>query len=197
MARPRQKPIEILTPEEVGKLLRACGSCPTGTRDRALIALLWRCGLRVGEALALMLRDVDLMRGTVQVVKGKGGKHRVVGLDTGAQALLEAWLGSRKALPVGRSSPLFCTLGGTRVSTVQVRAMLKRRATRAGLEKRVHPHGLRHAFAVELATEGPPVPTISAALGHSSSSVTAIYLDHVQPAQVLEVARRRGGWLQG
>jgi len=196
MPRPRKKPIEILTPDEVGKLLRSCGACPTGIRDKALIGLFWRAGLRVGETLSLVPRDVDLTRGAIEIVRGKGGRHRVVGLDTGAQALLEAWLGVRKLLPaVGRSSPLFCTLRGTSISPVQVRAMLKRRAVRAGVERRVHPHSLRHTFACELVQEGTPVPTISAVLGHSSSAVTALYLDHVQPQQVLDLAKGRGGWL--
>src|SRR5580658_5518354 len=83
---------DLLSHEEIDRLLRACSKrAPSGTRNRALIALLWRCGLRLGEALALSPKDVDLEEFVVRVQDGKTGK-RVVGLDSSTAALIEHWL---------------------------------------------------------------------------------------------------------
>src|SRR5215208_7726518 len=81
-------------------------------RSRALIAVLWRCGLRVGEALALGPRDADLAAGTLRVRHGKGDRSRTVGLDEGTQALLARWLDRRQPLRINGRWRLFCTLDG-------------------------------------------------------------------------------------
>lgn len=141
---------DLLTPEEVDRLLRMCSKrAPTGKRNRALIAVLWRCGLRLGEALALSPKDVDLQEFTVRVQQGKTGK-RVVGLDQGTALLVEQWLAARKKLKPGARSPLFCTLQGASLDQSYVRHLLPRLATKAGIEKRCHGHGLRHRYAVDL-----------------------------------------------
>ena len=75
-----------------------------------------------------------------------------------------------------------------------VNAMLKTSARAAGITKRVHPHGLRHAHATELAAENVPINVISRQLGHSSSAITAKYLDHIDPKQVVETMQKRR-WL--
>ena len=90
MARARKRPVEILTEAEVNALIRACSKrCPTGLRNRAVIVLLYRTGIRVGEAVLLSARDVDVERGTVQVLNGKGKRSRTVGLDEASLAILE------------------------------------------------------------------------------------------------------------
>ena len=95
----RRFPAELLSPEEVRALLRACSSrAPTGIRNRALIAVLYRGGLRISEALALHAKDVDQAAGTVTVLHGKGDQRRTVGMDPAAFALLERWLDKRRAL---------------------------------------------------------------------------------------------------
>lgn len=119
-----------------------------------------------------------------------GGQARVVGLDAGAQAIVQRWHERRQALEL-RSGCLFCTLAGGRLNDRYVRILLARLGDRAGIDKRLTPHQLRHTCAVELVTEGVPVNVISAWLGHASSGVTSRYLDHIQPAQVVEAARRR------
>ena len=193
MARARKRPVEILTEAEVNALIRACSKrCPTGLRNRALIVLLYRTGIRVGEAVLLSPRDVDVERGTVQVLNGKGKRSRTVGLDEASLAILEHWLERRRELPgVMANSPLFCTLAGGRLSTNYARDMLRRKARKAGIPKRVHPHGLRHSHAAELAREGVPMNVIQAQLGHASLSVTSAYLDHVAPVTLIETMRRR------
>src|ERR1700686_3085781 len=96
---------DLLTAAEVELLLKACSAkAPTGVRNRAMIALAWRSGLRIGEVLALQIKDVDLAAGTVVVQHGKGDKRRVVGLDAGTSALIERWISSRAAI-VKRRAP--------------------------------------------------------------------------------------------
>ncbi|MDQ2897970.1 MAG: tyrosine-type recombinase/integrase, partial [Actinomycetota bacterium] len=111
----RRRPPEVLSEAEAIALLKACSTrAPTGVRNRALIAVLWRCGLRISEALALELRDVDLQAGTVRVRHGKGDRSRTVGLDEQTSALLARWIDRRKKLEPGARAPIFCTLAGGR-----------------------------------------------------------------------------------
>jgi site-specific recombinase XerD len=195
----RSFPAEVLTPREVLELVNACARRgPSGLRNRALIVLLWRSGLRVGEALALYPKDVDVGQGTVTVLRGKGSKRRTVGVDAGALAILEDWLECRRRVGIPRGAPLFCTIArdgwgapGRPMHTAYVRAMLKRVAKRAGIEKRVHPHGLRHTHAYELAMEGVPMAVIQAQLGHNSLATTDRYVSHLAPRQVVDAMQAR------
>jgi site-specific recombinase XerD len=131
-------PAEILTPQEVLAILHECRDTTTGIRDRALITVMYRSGLRVSEALSLEPKDVDLDIGTIAVLHGKGDRRRTV-----------------------------------------------------GIEKRVHPHGLRHTMAYELLMEGVPIPIIQRQLGHTSLQMTDTYLSHIAPKQALEVMSGR------
>jgi site-specific recombinase XerD len=188
----KRRPAEVLSEAEAVALLRACSSrAPTGVRNRALIAVLWRCGLRISEALALELRDVDLQAGTVRVRHGKGDKSRTVGLDEQTAALLARWLDRRRQLGPGSRAPIFCTLHGGRIDTSYVRRLLPRLAARAGVDRRVHAHGLRHTYAAELAREHTPINIIRDALGHSSLAVTDRYLRDIAPMQVIETMKAR------
>lgn len=189
---------EPLTQAEVDQLVKHCSRrAPTGVRNRALIAVMYRGGLRIGEALALKPSDINLDRGTVNILHGKGDKQRVVGLDDGGLAVVQQWLDRRRELARERgfrNGPLFCTLQGGQLSDRYVRDMLKRLKAKAGLEKRVHPHGLRHSHAAELVDEGTPVNVIQQQLGHASLAVTDRYLRHVAPAQVIALGRNRKPW---
>jgi site-specific recombinase XerD len=183
---------DLLTRQDVEALLRVCSRrAPTGVRNRALIVLLWRCGLRISEALDLRPKDIDLDQGTVIVQRGKGGKRRVVGIDAGALAVVARWLEVRAKLGITSSRPLICTLQGGHVDPSYARHLLPRLARRAGVERRVHPHGLRHAHAVELEREGAPLSTIRDALGHSSAAVTDRYLRRVGGSAAAEFGRGR------
>lgn len=193
----RKFPPEILTPAEVRSIMAECsrrGAC--GARDRALIAVLFRAGLRVNEALLLEPKDIDLASGEVRVLHAKGGKTRTVAVDDETVALIELWLERRgKALAkhAGRAATLFCTLAGKRMSRVQLTQRLKELATAAGIEKRVHPHGFRHSRAVDLVKNGAPLPVIQAAYGHSSLQTTQTYVSHLAPQEVVD-AMRKGAW---
>jgi site-specific recombinase XerD len=183
---------DVLTQSEIERLLRRCSArAPTGIRNRALIALAWRSGLRIGEILSLHEKDVDLEQGLVIVQHGKGDKRRVVGLDAGAAALLSRWLDARRKLRVPRSSPVFCTLRGRELDQSYVRHLLPRLARRAGIEKRVHAHALRHTYAIELEREGAHLSAIRDLLGHSSAAVTDRYLRRLGTGEAIEFARNR------
>jgi site-specific recombinase XerD len=185
----RRRPPEVLSEVEVIALLKACSTrAPTGVRNRALIAVLWRCGLRVSEALSLELRDIDLDAGTVRV---RHGRSRTVGLDEQTTALLARWIDRRKTLGPGARAPIFCTLAGGRIDTSYVRRLLPRLARKAGIDRRVHAHGLRHTYASELAREGTAINVIRDALGHTSLAVTDRYLRDVAPTHVIDTMRAR------
>ena len=188
----RAFPPEILTTDEVKSLIEACSNrAPTGIRNRALITVLYRDGLRLGEALALQPKEIDTDRGTVTILHGKGDRRRTVGLDPGAMAILLRWVEKRQQMGINGRARLFCTLQGRPLYPSYVRTMLARVADRAGVDKRVDPHGLRHSMAFELMWEGTPVPIIQAALGHASLGTTQRYLDHLAPKDVVEAMQRR------
>ncbi len=187
----RRFPAEILTDDEVCRLLDACSSRPAGLRNRALIAILYRGGLRINEALDLFPKDIDLEAGSIRVLNGKGGRARTLGIDPAAGAFVERWLEVRSELGMNGSHPVFCTLAGARMTDAYIRVLLPRLARKAGIDKRVHADGLRHTHAAQLRAEGVDIGIISKQLGHRSIATTARYLDHIAPQLVIETIRRR------
>lgn len=188
-------PAEVYTREEMQAVLAACSRRgAAGVRNRALLALLYRCGLRIGEAIALKPADIDRDTGTVRVLRGKGAKARTVGIDAGAVALIDQWLGKRAALGI-RAGPLFCTFSkhaqGKPLDSSYVRHLLPRLREKAQIAKRVHAHGFRHTHAVELLREGKSPVLIQGVLGHSNVAVTNTYLAHLEPAEVVAAMRER------
>ena len=189
-----KRAIELLTPDEVKLLIKACSNrAPTGIRNRALIVVMYRGGLRVDEALSLFPKDLNLDEGTITILHGKGDRRRVVGIELGALGIIARWLDRRRSLGLNGRRRLFCTLQGKPLSDRYVRAMMKRKADRAGIEKRVHPHALRHARAAELERAGVRVSVIQRILGHSSLATTQVYLNHLSPTEVIE-AMQSEGW---
>ena len=188
----RRFPVEVLTQDEIRRLIGACSKrSATGARNRALLVLLYRTGLRISEALGLHLKDLDAKAGTVRALRGKGGKPRTVGMDAAAFDILQLWLEKRVALRLGGRQPVFCTLLGDQLSTAYVRAMVRRLGRKAAIEKRAHCHALRHSHAYELANENVPLHVISAQLGHASVSTTHRYVAHLHPAAVIQTIRAR------
>jgi integrase len=186
------QPVEILTAAECRALIRHCGRGVSGERNRAIVAMLWRTGLRAAECLNLRPRDVNLERGTVRVRKGKGKRTRTVGLDSEPAALLERWLAVRGQLSrLAGDAPIFCTLRGDAIHPSYLRQLFPRLARRAGITKRVHAHALRHTFAVELSRELVPVAEIQKALGHYNVKTTSGYLEHLEPRELVDLMRRR------
>ena len=145
----RSYPADPPRVEEIVAVMREAGESTSGIRTRALVAVLWRAGLRVQEALDLSEADLEPDRGALLVRSGKGGKRREVGMDSWGWEHLNVWLNVRQELPVG---PLFCVIAGpTRGrpwSSSAVRSQLRRLTTQAGVRRRFAPHQLRRAHAV-------------------------------------------------
>jgi site-specific recombinase XerD len=186
----KKYPAEPLSPAEVAAIIGQCSAkAPTGIRNRAMLNLLYRSGLRISELLSLRPGDVNLAKHTVRLLDTKSGKPQTRGFHPSADDALARWLDTRRQLAAGKGWPngkLFCTLEGEPVSDDYVRVLLRRLAAKADIDKRVHPHGLRHTFAVELDAAGAPVTVISKLLGHSSIAVTARYLDHLTNGQAID-----------
>ena len=159
--RGKKFPAQPLDGDEVKALIRACSQrASTGIRNAALIATMYRTGLRVSETLSIRPKDLDAGAGAIRVLKGKGGTVRTVAMDPGAWALLQRWLDRRATLGINGHSTVFCTLRGESLKTSYVRAFLPRLACKAGVERRVHAHALRHSFAAELAAERTPMNVV-------------------------------------
>lgn len=189
-------PAEVLSSDELRAMLRQLPKTgPYRLRNTALIVAMWRCGLRVAEALALEVRDVDLKTGTLTVRHGKGNKRRVVGMDPRAGKEIERWLDAREQLGLGASGLVFPTLTlpyrGRPMGYTNARDMLQNLGRKAGIQKRVHPHGLRHTHAFELMQEGVPLPIIQKQLGHNDLATTARYVDHLAPVHVIQAMQKR------
>lgn len=182
----RKFPAEILNDDEVGRLIARCSRrAPTGIRNRALLVVLYRSGLRIGEALAIRPKDLDAVAGCIRILHGKGDKARTVGMDAGAFTFVDRWLDTRKKRGISGKAPLFCTLKGGKIHAAYIRAWLPRIAARAQIEKRVHAHALRHTHAAQLAAEGVPINVIQKQLGHANAAITSHYLDHISPGDVI------------
>lgn len=156
----------------------------TGLRNRALIALLWRVGVRPGEALAIPVSAIDLEAGSIAV------GDRIVGVDSVADSEIAAWIVRRDELQLSGKGPFISTLRGKPLSQAYVRELLPRLAERAGLATRVHAMGLRYACAAEMAGEGVPTEIIETQLGIRPQSSVARYLP--QPGVEDVVAAMRG-----
>jgi integrase/recombinase XerD len=150
----------------------------TGIRNRAPVVLLYKSGLRVSEICNLTPADVNLEKHSVRVQLGKGKKTTTRGFHPSATDALARWIDTPRAQGF-RNGPLLCTHQGGPVSDQYIRNVLHALDAKAELGLGIHPHGLRHSYAVSLERAGLTVTEISKLLGHSSISVTARYLDHL------------------
>jgi site-specific recombinase XerD len=193
---PRNKgmryPADPPTVEEIVAVMRHTAADRHGWRLRAMIAVLWRSGLRVQEAVALAEHDLDPRRGSLLVRNGKGGRRREVGMDQWGWEQLRPWLNARAKLPVG---PLFCIIDGPirgrPWSGAAVRSQFRQLAEHGGVRRRFAPHQLRHAHALELAREGVALNIIQRQLGHANLGTTSIYLQGIDPEEIITGVRMR------
>ena len=146
---------------------------PTGLRNRCMLELMYRAGLRVGEVCALKPRDVEIDAGIVRIWNGKTGDGTAYFDSDGLRILLGQWKATRRALPKGDF--LFCTLEGGQVSTRYMQQMFQRMRKRAAIKTPCTPHSLRHTFATELLGEGFNIREVQEALRHADISTTQIY----------------------
>jgi integrase/recombinase XerD len=166
-----------LSVDEVSALLDAArGPEPANVRDLALLEFLYGTGARVSEAVTCAVDDVDLVDATV-LLRGKGGRHRMVPLGSYAVAAVHAYLAVRPVL-LARSKnrdnhTLFRNARGGPLTRQGAWTLLRAAASRAGLE--VYPHALRHSFATHLLDGGADVRVVQELLGHASVTTTQIY----------------------
>jgi len=180
----------VLEPAEARALLDQPNvNCPTGLRNRALLEVMYRAGLRNAEARHLRPGDIRWSTGMIEVRDGKGGKDRTVPVDGETLARLKAWQAIR---PAGRY--FFNTLKGGELSPRYLQALMKRLAAKAGIEQaeRVTPHVLRHSYATHLLNDGFTIREVQTLLGHSSVQTTQIYT-HVSPKDLAAKIQKRSG----
>jgi integrase/recombinase XerD len=182
---------DVLAPEDVVRILDAPPpEDPIGIRDRAILELLYACGLRVSELVGLDTDRVDLDAQQVRVI-GKGNKERRVPMGDEARERLHRYrVGPRQAWTAGRPTPaVFVGLRGRRLSREAVWRMVKHWTAVAGVRERVTPHTFRHSFATHLLEGGADLRVVQALLGHASISTTQLYT-HLTGERVREVYAR-------
>jgi integrase/recombinase XerD len=190
---------KALTVEEVTAILTSTGGAaaePLGVRDRALLELLYGTGARISEAIGLDVDDLDLDTG-VALLRGKGGKQRLVPIGRHAREALEAYLVRvRPGLLAGAESAVFLNARGGRLSRQSAWTILRTAASRAGIDAEVSPHTLRHSFATHLLDGGADVRVVQELLGHASVTTTQVYtkvtVDHLREVYALAHPRARG-----
>lgn len=187
---PRKLP-KTLSPEEVRALMAMPNlAAPTGLRDRCVLELMYRAGLRVSEVCGLHLRDVKWSEAKLHLRQevAKGGREAYVSLEPQTLALLERWKEVRRRY-APRQPWLFTTLRSTPITRRDMWKMVDRRSRKAGI-KHVHPHMLRHTFATELLREGFNLREVQTALRHADIRTTVIYT-HVHDQELHEKIRSR------
>jgi len=175
----RRRIPEILTPEEQTRLLGELEptDCPSRLRNLALIRVMLNAGLRAREVRELKRQNLDLRTGRLKV-RGKGGRERVLWLNENDLALVQSWLDYLGTSSNQSSSNLlFTSLDGRRpICGRWLRSMVKRLGEKAGIDRRLHPHLLRHTFATNLLKYTKNLFLVSKALGHANLATTQIYL---------------------
>ena len=167
----------MLTRDEVARLLeQPRGTEPAALRDRALLEIMYACGLRASEATGLELSDLDLEAGILRA-RGKGNKERLVPIGSTAAAALTAYLKrGRPRLAGDRLQPrLFLNHRGGGLTRQGLYKIVQRHAGNAGLASRMSPHTLRHTFATHLLAGGCDLRSLQEMLGHADIATTQLY----------------------
>lgn len=166
---------EVLSVKEVDDIISSVDtSTPTGLRDRAILEVLYGCGLRVSEAVNLKISNIYSKEGFLRIV-GKGDKERIVPLGEMASEALDAWFGARPEPCKGFEDYVFLNRFGRSLSRVAMFNMVKKQALAAGVAKDISPHTFRHSFATHLVENGADLRVVQEMLGHESILTTEIY----------------------
>ena len=169
---------DVLTVGEVDAVIEAID--PTtilGVRNRAIIEMLYSCGLRVSELVELRFEDIDTEERLVRVV-GKGDKQRFVPLGDMALQRLEAYMSYRVEMEASdrkSASVVFLNRRGQKLTRVMIFTMIRKAVAAAGIDKAVSPHSFRHSFATHLLVGGADIRQVQVLLGHSDITTTEIY----------------------
>ena len=180
---------QVLSRGEVDKLLtQPRGTEPAALRDRALLELMYACGLRASEAISLEVSDIDLEDGLLRA-RGKGSKERIVPVGQGALGAVRVYLQRGRPKLVARKpseSHLFVNFRGGALTRQGLYKIVRRHATTAGLADRMSPHTLRHTFATHLLAGGCDLRSVQEMLGHADVSTTQLYT-HLASGRLKEV----------
>ncbi|MGH2954847.1 MAG: site-specific tyrosine recombinase XerD [Solirubrobacterales bacterium] len=178
----------VLSHAEVTKLLESArGMDPIAVRDRALLEVMYGCGLRASEAIGLDVGDADLRRGFVRP-HGKGSKERIVPIGREAAAALTRYLRSGRPELVGERAErrLFVNFRGGALTRQGLYKIIQRHAKAVGLDGKMSPHTLRHSFATHLLSGGCDLRSVQEMLGHADVSTTQLYT-HLSRERIKEV----------
>ena len=168
---------EVLTTDEVDRLEQAVDLTKwEGQRNKAVIEVLFSCGLRVSELVTLRLSDLFLDEGFIRVI-GKGRKERLVPISESAVRQLRLWFDDRCRMDIkpGEEDYVFLNRRGAHLTRTMILIIVKRLGAEAGIQKTISPHTLRHSFATALLEGGADLRAIQAMLGHESIGTTEIY----------------------
>jgi integrase/recombinase XerD len=167
----------VLSRDEVARLLREPkGTEPRALRDRALLEVMYACGLRASEAVGLELGDLDLQEGVLRA-RGKGSKERLVPIGRQAVAALLAYCSSSRPVLLGprAETRLFLNRRGSPLTRQGLYKIVQGHARGAGLEAKMSPHTLRHTFATHLLAGGCDLRSLQEMLGHADLATTQVY----------------------
>ncbi len=167
----------VLTVNEINRILDSIDlTQPEGQRNRAMLEVLYSCGLRVSELTSLRLSDIYFDEGFISVI-GKGNKQRFVPISQTALKEIRYYLEDRELMPVkkGYEDTLFLSRRGTALSRIMVFHVVKVQTELAGIQKNVSPHTFRHSFATHLLEGGANLIAIQEMLGHENVTTTEIY----------------------
>lgn len=183
---------ETLTEEEVERLLASPNTNKAqGVRDRAMLEVLYACGLRVSELIGLTLSQVNLNNGVIRVT-GKGNKERLIPFGEQANEWISKFINEARADLLKNKRPcdaLFITNRGAAMTRQAFWHLIKKHSKNVGITKHLSPHTLRHAFATHLLNHGADLRVVQMLLGHSDLSTTQIYT-HVAQARLQELHRK-------
>lgn len=167
----------VLTYEEIESIFAAVDlSKPYGHRDRAILEVLYSCGLRVSEVVGLEISNIFFAEQFIRVI-GKGDKQRLVPIGEPALKAIRLWMDVRRTLPLRRDAEdvLFVNRFGGAMTRVAVFDIVKEYSARAGITKSISPHTFRHSFASHLVENGADLRVVQEMLGHESILTTEIY----------------------
>jgi integrase/recombinase XerD len=187
---PRSLPGSLSEADVEALLATPDATSPLGLRDRAMLETLYASGLRVSELTGLKVAQLNLDLGVVRVM-GKGSKERLVPIGEAAQDAVARYLAGARAAILGacKSDDLFVTARGGAMSRQMFWNLIKRHARRAGIQVRISPHTLRHAFATHLINHGADLRVVQMLLGHADITTTQIYT-HVARARLKAIHAR-------
>ena len=180
-----------LTVEETQQILDAPNELrPIEMRDKAMLYTLYATGMRISELISLNMHNVDLTRGSVQVI-GKGGKERLIPLTNDAITMIKKYLtNARDKLSKGKDhNNIFVSTHGKQISRHSFWHRIKAYLKKVDVKKEVHPHTLRHAFATHMLNNGADLRSVQLLLGHSDLATTQIYT-HVAQAEVKNLHKK-------